>query len=620
VAGGQVVNQDGTTTAIATTNANAPFGVATITATVTQKNPGTITPAGTVTFTIVNGTTTTHETDPLVAGVATLQALNASASAYTISATYNADDASGGFTASSSGTISQTVTQVATTTQLDTSANPAVVGQAVTFTATVTCSGSSGAATGTVRFVDGSTQIGGDQTLQTVGGKQQASITVSNLALSPPAHSITAVYLGDINCMTSTSGAVSEAVNAADTTTVVTSSVNPSVFGQAVTFTATVTVKSPGAGTPQGTVTFFDGSTQLGQAISLQTVGGQQQATFTTGATDLAAGPHSITAVYSDTVDSNFNGSTSAVLTQTVQQPATTTVLVSSKISPVVGRPVTFTATVSTVMAGLSTPTGTVTFNLDGVLFPEGLVNGVATFTRSDLPLGHHTIFAVYSGNDSGSTSNTLSFPVYTPNQGFVAQAYRDLLHREADAGGLALFSGLLDQGVLNRFQVVADLESSAEYRAGVIDALYVLYLHRHADPVGLAAFQAAMAGGFTDEMVASTLIGSVEYFNNRGGGTVDGFLAALYSDALHRALDSQGEQAFSLALAFNVSRQQVALMILGSPEYEQLLVTGFYNTFLHRAPDANGLGAMVAALAQGVTDETIIAALMGSDEYFALL
>src|SRR5439155_299947 len=42
------------------------------------------------------------------------------------------------------------------------------------------------------------------------------------------------------------------------TTTGLTSSVQPSVFGQPVTFTATVAAKSPGAGTPTGTVTFKD--------------------------------------------------------------------------------------------------------------------------------------------------------------------------------------------------------------------------------------------------------------------------------------------------------------------------------------------------------------------------
>src|SRR5262249_44379944 len=59
--------------------------------------------------------------------------------------------------------------------------------------------------------------------------------------------------------------AVSGAVTAATlaTTTTVTSSPNPSVFGQSVTFTATVSAASPGSGTPTGTVTFEDGGTTL---------------------------------------------------------------------------------------------------------------------------------------------------------------------------------------------------------------------------------------------------------------------------------------------------------------------------------------------------------------------
>jgi len=39
---------------------------------------------------------------------------------------------------------------------------------------------------------------------------------------------------------------------------------NPSVYGQAVIFTATVTVTAPGVGLPTGVVTFTDGTTELG--------------------------------------------------------------------------------------------------------------------------------------------------------------------------------------------------------------------------------------------------------------------------------------------------------------------------------------------------------------------
>jgi hypothetical protein len=50
----------------------------------------------------------------------------------------------------------------------------------------------------------------------------------------------------------------------ADSTTTLASNLNPSVFGQAVTFTAAVSTVAPGAGTPTGTVTFRDGATTLG--------------------------------------------------------------------------------------------------------------------------------------------------------------------------------------------------------------------------------------------------------------------------------------------------------------------------------------------------------------------
>ncbi|MGD0179230.1 MAG: FG-GAP-like repeat-containing protein [Terriglobales bacterium] len=75
------------------------------------------------------------------------------------------------------------------------------------------------------------------------------------------------------------------------TATVVTSSLNPSNFGQAVTFTAKVTSKGY-KGTPTGTVTFYDGTTNLGTA----NLNGKAKGTLTTSA--LAVGTHSITATY----------------------------------------------------------------------------------------------------------------------------------------------------------------------------------------------------------------------------------------------------------------------------------------------------------------------------------
>lgn len=98
------------------------------------------------------------------------------------------------------------------------------------------------------------------------------------------------------------------------TATSLTSSANPAVLAQSVTFTASVSPSSPSSNTPTGTIAFSDGSTTLASEPVTN-----DQATFSTSS--LAVGAHSITASYSG--DSNFLASTSAALNQSVQyEPA----------------------------------------------------------------------------------------------------------------------------------------------------------------------------------------------------------------------------------------------------------------------------------------------------------
>ncbi|HZS90342.1 MAG TPA: Ig-like domain repeat protein, partial [Chloroflexota bacterium] len=194
--------------------------------------------------------------------------------------------------------------QYDTTTTVTSSANPSVYGQPVTFTATVATVASGGPTpTGSVQFsVDGS-PYGSPVALS--GG--QAAVTISSLAVG--GHTIAASYTPDTDSFTGSSGTLSQTVNKANTTTTVTSSANPSLLGQPVTFTATVSVVAPGAGTPTGSVSFYDGTTLLGTAAL-----SGNQAQFTTSS--LGVGSHNITASYSG--DGNFNGSTSTTLVQQV--------------------------------------------------------------------------------------------------------------------------------------------------------------------------------------------------------------------------------------------------------------------------------------------------------------
>jgi uncharacterized repeat protein (TIGR03803 family) len=189
----------------------------------------------------------------------------------------------------------------ATKTTLTSSPNPSVYGQVVTFTAAVVSNMGLGVPPDgeIVSFMRGTTVLG---TGSLSGGS--ASFTTSKLKVGT--FLIKAVYGGDSNFGGSTSKAVSQVVTQATTTTALVSSLNPSNFGQAVTFTASVTPQF--SGTVGGPVAFYDGTTLL-KTVSLS--GGV--AKFTTKT--LASGTHVITATYNGNI--NFIGS-SASLTQTV--------------------------------------------------------------------------------------------------------------------------------------------------------------------------------------------------------------------------------------------------------------------------------------------------------------
>jgi hypothetical protein len=250
----------------------------------------------------------------------------------------------------------------------------------------------SGTPTGTVIFKDGTTAL---STNTLISGQ----VAYTNAVLSTGSHSITAVYNGDTKFTTSTSSPLVQTVNKPDTTTTLISSANPSVYGQAVAFTATVTAVPPGSGTPTGTVTFKDGTTSLGTA----TLDATGNATISTSA--LSVGSHSITAVYGG--DGNFNTGTSTAVTQTVNKANTTSAVTSSLNPAPFGQSVTFTVTVSAASPGSGTPTGSVTFK-DGTttLATKSLDgSGKATYSTSSLSKASHSITAVYAGDTGYNTS-----------------------------------------------------------------------------------------------------------------------------------------------------------------------------------------------------------------------
>jgi hypothetical protein len=201
------------------------------------------------------------------------------------------------------------------------------------------------------------------------------------------------------------------------TVTTVSASPNPSSLGEQVTFTAVVT--PPGLqGTPTGTVTFtIDGQPQT--PVPLSVVGGIDEAQFVTSA--LAAGQHSVSAAYSG--DENFSASTGSLPTQTVTSSnfhATTTTLTSSLDPSTAGQQVTFTAVV-TAPGFQGTPTGTVTFSIDGrpqtpVSLHAASGYAEATISIATLTPGTHKISAIYNGDATFAASAVVNPLIQTVN------------------------------------------------------------------------------------------------------------------------------------------------------------------------------------------------------------
>ncbi len=370
----------------------------TFTADVDVISPGAGTPTGTVTFQL-NGVTPIGGAVPIngsgIATSAPISTLDASTAPYSITATYTGD---GSFNGSST-TISQTVNKADTSTAVSSSAAAAVTGQTVTFTAGVSATApGAGTPTGTATFSVDSVQLGAPVTLDGSGQATSAGIG----SLLPGDHTVSVSYSGDDN-FNASSTTFTQHVDKAQTTTALSSSVNPSVFGQPVSFTADVDVVAPGTGTPTGTVTF---SIDSGAIVQLVPINGSGVAV--SDPLLLPVGPHTVAATYSG--DGGYEVSTNG-LTQTVSKAATTTGITSSVNPSVFGQAVTFDATVAVTNPGAGTPTGTVSF-FDGATLLStqplaGVVGGgTASFTTSSLTVGTHAVTATFSGDGSFDTSS----------------------------------------------------------------------------------------------------------------------------------------------------------------------------------------------------------------------
>jgi hypothetical protein len=283
----------------------------------------------------------------------------------------------------------------------------------VTFVATLT--NSQVTPTGVVTFIDQNTNaVLGQGTITTNGGITTASfstVLVGN-------HFVTAYFPGGgaAALAPATSGAVT--VNEAGTTasnTALTPSLAAAAVGVPVTLTATV---SGGAGTPTGTVSFYDGTVNYANLLGTSSLSGGGVATLAKSFNVIQT--HHLTAVY----NGNNTYASSQVTTDVVVAANATAKIKSSANDVPPGSTPTYTVTLKG-NASLGTPAGTVQFYLDGVALggPKTLGGGpgytaTATVTSTALSAGSHFVTISWSATlpyssfalDTTTSANGVAF------------------------------------------------------------------------------------------------------------------------------------------------------------------------------------------------------------------
>jgi hypothetical protein len=402
-------------------NVSATGQQVTYTATVVTQPPsnGAAVTTGTVVFKD-NGTPIGSAVAVNASGKASVSVTYSAAGSHTITATYTPPGtAPFNYFGSGPASLTQTVIVTAGTTTTM-SLSPVFYGNAATLQATVTAPSMPGnpPSSGTVTFKDTfnnvTTVLPG-----TVVYSSSASGYVATLMTSPTFaignHTITASYGGSLPFYGSSAGTGTQVVNKAGTQ--VTLSPFPTTnYGNKVTLTATVNLTTGGSlsNPTNGVVTFKNGATVLGSV----TLNGSNVANFTTTATQLVAGNHTITASYGGTTI--FATSTTSSTLAVGQAGTQVTVAASLPTGSQYGQKVTFTAVVSLTTGGSpGTPPGTVTFKDTYNSMTTTLGNGVLksttatsatyvfTTTTTQLGVGDHNIGATYNPSNANFATST---------------------------------------------------------------------------------------------------------------------------------------------------------------------------------------------------------------------
>jgi len=459
-----------TTTISSSLNPSLSGNPVTFTATVTGSSP-----TGTVQF-MIDGTNAGSPVT-LSSGHATYSTSSLSTGTHTVIATYGGDAGNSGSTGTLSPSQVVNSNGVATTTAVSSSLNPSTYGGTVTFTATVT--GSS--PTGTVQFKIDGTNAGSPVALSS------GHATYTTSALSGGTHTVTATYGGDANNQGSV-GTLSpvQTVNKAASATALSSSLNPSTSGTAVTFTATVTGSSP-----TGTVQFAIDGSNVGSPVALSS----GHATYATSTLSVAT--HTVAATYSG--DANNNTSSGTLSPSQVVNTAPAGVLVNlsgyynsigitndsaPSLGNIDGSGYSYSAQ---AIGGQSISVGSTAFNLGPF---TNSANNVITCTGQTitLPSGHYSTLYLLGCGVNGSQSNqtfTVNYASGSPSNSSLTlndwcspagnTVAKSMTYRNGPSGSVTFTNDIYEYAItLNSANTVSSLQLPSNSQVKILAAALI--------------------------------------------------------------------------------------------------------------------------------------------------
>ena len=491
-----------------------------------------------------------------------------------------------------------------TSTAVTSSANPSVYGQTINLTAKVTASNSGdGTPTGNVTFFDGTTALG----TATVDGTGNGTLSLSTLPVGNA--TISAVFAGSNGFANSTSANLTQVVGKASSLTTITSSLNPSDYGQSVTLTANVSAVSPGSGSPTGTVTFFSGNTTLGTA-TLNVNG-----TGTLSTATIPAGNVSITANYAG--DSNFITGNASAISQLVNKATPNITLSVSSTNPGASGLITLTANLANANGNGTLPTGSVDFYSNGVKIGSGNITaGSANFTTTGfyLGVGLDSITADYTGdtNYDAGTSDAANVTAGTDNERFVNEAYRVIFNRQADYQGLNAWNTYLQHGH-SRTWLARQMRQSKAGQQALIEDIFTSYLGRNGTPSEWSGTVAAAKGTLTSPR--AVVLGSREYFDGQGGASIPTYIKALET-TLGGTFSPYAFEAMTQELMQGMLPARVAQQALTSHVGKVSLADLLYQTTLGRAPTSEEVDQFFSLSNEGIYWRFQQTHLMGTQEF----